>query len=212
MTDEGKKNELLPGKVANLEKNFSIAVSVVGILAVIFGVSGAWGLNTLYWANRQIAAMQNDLDNVQAKYKKYADVLNDVKLAAISDINKSAAGAVKQEFLEQRDYFITHNDYDQIAKIWRDERKDLADALSKQAEELRNETTRMDTQISRVDTLVRVLSFNKNSDIGPNIFLNGSREDTTCPAGKVMRGVRVGRPDGNGNTPGSIDCINITPW
>lgn len=65
----------LEERVARIEKIFW----VVGVVAIIFGLSGAWGISLLRAAQAEISTLQNDLASVRTSATEAARLVTDSK-------------------------------------------------------------------------------------------------------------------------------------
>lgn len=87
----------LEKRIASLESKYNVTVRTVAAVAVIFGVSGAWGGKLLSDAKGQIAQLQTSVEDVSKTYAKYEDALKKAEAAAIANVNSSARDALKRE-------------------------------------------------------------------------------------------------------------------
>ena len=87
----------LEKRITSLESKYTVTVGIAAAVAVIFGLSGAWGSKLLFDANEKIAQMQASLAKVSETYAGYRDALKKTEETAIANVNSSAKDALKRE-------------------------------------------------------------------------------------------------------------------
>lgn len=91
MPDEAKIQSL-EDRVQKLENWIKIAAGV----AVIFGISGAWGLSSLQAAQKQLSELQNGIATVQRERDSALSDLKRAEASELADIRAKAKPLVKE--------------------------------------------------------------------------------------------------------------------
>jgi hypothetical protein len=120
-------------RVRDLEKQvqtFKNLVWVIGTLAVVFGVSGAWGLQTLSAAQKRITDVEAQVDSVEkifnnqrqvaeANFKASLDSISLASTKRVSDEMKASEAAFSRRLaaLASGNYKLSKADEDKIHEI-----------------------------------------------------------------------------------------------
>ena len=99
MTDLRKRQSTDGENIGSLEKRIQVLENrfwVAGAIAVIFGVSGAWGFSMLHDAQKQLVQLQGGVQTVKDARDAALESLKKSKETQISDFNQQAKEIAKQ--------------------------------------------------------------------------------------------------------------------